>query len=170
VTTTSAPSTNELSIISAALEDPRTEPLLTGLTAEYTQRYGNFFGGTEQEMRRYPAAEFSAPTGGLLLVLEEGKTVAGGAFRRHHDGTAEFKRIWTHQDHRRRGLARVVLRALESEAAALGYRHVYLTTGPRQPEAVQLYLGTGYTPLFDLSADFETIGHLPFSKELPAPA
>lgn len=161
---------NGLAIITATLDDPRTEPLLAGLTAEYTQRYGNHFGGTEQEMRRYPAVEFAAPTGGLILVLEDGETVAGGAFRHHHEGTAEFKRIWTHQGHRRRGLARVVLDALESGAADLGYRQVYLTTGPRQPEAVQLYLGTGYTPLFDLDADLEAIGHLPFSKDLPSPA
>lgn len=67
---------------------------------------------------------------------------------------------------RRRGLARRVLAELERLAAARGYRSVYLTTGPRQPEAKHLYLNSGYTPGFDLNADPETIGPLAFTKEL----
>jgi hypothetical protein len=43
---------------------------------------------------------------------------------------------------------------------------VYLTTGPRQPEAKHLYLNSGYEPLFDLAADPETIKFLAFSKDL----
>jgi polar amino acid transport system permease protein len=56
---------------------------------------------------------------------------------------------------------------LEILAAARGYRRIHLTTGPRQPEARALYLAAGYTPLFDLDADPETIGHLAFEKQLP---
>ncbi|MBI0383949.1 GNAT family N-acetyltransferase, partial [Streptomyces albiflaviniger] len=55
---------------------------------------------------------------------------------------------------------------LERSAAERGYRRIHLTTGPRQPEARGLYLATGYTPLFDVSADPETIGPLPFEKGL----
>ena len=77
-----------------------------------------------------------------------------------------MKRIWTHSAHRRRGLARRVLAELERAAGAHGYRRIYLTTGPRQPEARGLYLATGYTPLFDTGADPETIGPLPFEKHL----
>ena len=61
-----------------------------------------------------------------------------------------------------------VLKELEDQAARQGYRRVYLTTGFRQPEAVGLYLSHGYTALFDLHADPETIAHLPFEKYLPA--
>lgn len=56
--------------------------------------------------------------------------------------------------------------ALETEIAHRGYRYIYLTTGPRQPEARQLYLKLGYTPLFDLAADPEEIAHLAFEKEI----
>ena len=94
--------------------------------------------------------------------------MADGAFRRHGPQTAEFKRIWTHSAHRRRGLARFVLAELEALAARRGYRKVYLTTGPRQPEAKHLYLNTGYEAQFDLSADPESIGPLAFTKDLPA--
>lgn len=65
---------------------------------------------------------------------------------------------------RRQGIARRVLQELEDRAARQGYRRVFLTTGFRQPEAVGLYLSHGYTALFDLHADPETIAHLPFEK------
>ncbi len=85
----------------------------------------------------------------------------------HRDpDTAEFKRIWTLPGLRRQGIARRVLQELEDQAARQGYRRVFLTTGFRQPEAVGLYLSHGYTALFDLQADPETIAHLPFEKHL----
>ncbi|MFJ6213002.1 GNAT family N-acetyltransferase [Streptomyces sp. NPDC092296] len=156
-----------LAVARVAVDDPRVRPLLTELAHEYQTRYGH---DARSELTRYPAAEFAPPHGALLLLLEGGTAVAGGAFRRHQDpATAELKRIWTHSAHRRRGLARRVVAELEREAAARGYRRVFLTTGPRQPEARGLYLATGYTPLFDLAADPETIGPLPFEKHLTHP-
>ncbi|WP_423182622.1 GNAT family N-acetyltransferase [Arthrobacter sp. NyZ413] len=172
MTTIPAPPSSGLSVLSLPMRDPRVKPLLDELAVEYTTRYGDFFGtdGAAQELRRYPAEEFAAPHGALLILQEDGETVAGGAFRRYDANTAELKRIWTHSAHRRRGLARVVLAELEAEAARRGYRKIYLTTGPRQPEAKNLYLATGYSPLFDLDADPEAIKHLAFTKELPGAA
>jgi len=159
----------ELTVLHLPLEDPRVQPLVDGLIEEYDSRYGTLFGGAGKEMRRYPAEEFAAPHGALLILQEEGQTVAGGAFRRYDEQTAELKRIWTHAEHRRRGLARRVLAELEAEAERRGYRRLSLTTGPRQPEAKNLYLATGYRPGFDLAADPETVLHLAFTKELSAP-
>ncbi|WP_369216124.1 GNAT family N-acetyltransferase, partial [Streptomyces flavofungini] len=148
----------ELTVVQVTLADPRVEPLLRELGEEYSARYGR---DAHAEIARYPAEEFTAPHGGvLLLLIEGGEPVAGGAFRRYDADTAELKRIWTHSAHRRRGLARRVVAELEREAVTRGYRRVHLTTGPRQPEARGLYLVTGYTPLFDLAADPETIGPL----------
>ena len=158
----------ELTALYLPLEDPRVQPLLDGLTAEYNRRYGDIFGDAGQEMRRYPAAEFASPDGALLILQEDGKSVAGGAFRRCGEQTAELKRIWTHPGHRRRGLARRVLAELEEEAGRRGYRRIYLTTGPRQPEAKNLYLATGFSPGFDPTADPVTIQHLVFTKEISA--
>jgi len=140
--------------------DPDAAPLVAELTFEYTSRYGPL--GAE-EMQR-PADVFEPPHGQFLLLLEAGEAVAGGAFKRYDAETAELKRIWTHSRHRRRGLARRVLVELENEVRAFGYRRIYLTTGPRQPEARGLYLATGYTPLFDVDADPLTIGPLAFEK------
>ncbi|MCX4554986.1 GNAT family N-acetyltransferase [Streptomyces phaeochromogenes] len=161
-------SATELMVIQVTVSDPRVRPLLRELGGEYSTRYGK---DAHAELARYPDEEFTRPHGGvLLLVLERGEPVAGGAFRRYDATTAELKRIWTHSAHRRRGLARLVVAELEHEARARGYRRVYLTTGPRQPEARGLYLATGYTPLFDTSANPESIGPLPFEKHLPAEA
>jgi hypothetical protein len=43
---------------------------------------------------------------------------------------------------------------------------VVLSTGPRQPEAVRLYLRAGYTPLFDVTRPAEEIVSHGFRKEL----
>ncbi|MFJ2172395.1 GNAT family N-acetyltransferase [Streptomyces sp. NPDC101062] len=149
------------------VSDPLVRPMLEELGNEYSARYGKDAHG---ELARYPAEEFAPPHGELLLLLEHGVPVAGGAFRRFDEHTAELKRIWTHSAHRRRGLARQVVAELERVAAVRGYRRIHLTTGPRQPEARGLYLAAGYTPRFDTAADPETIGRLPFEKRLVAPA
>ncbi|GGO95372.1 GNAT family N-acetyltransferase [Wenjunlia tyrosinilytica] len=150
-----------IEVYRTSIADPAARPLVEELHREYNERYG-----PNEEVYRYPPEEFAPPAGAFLLLLENGGPVAGGAFRRYDEETAEVKRMWTSSAHRRRGLARRALRALEDEARAYGYRRMYLTTGPRQPEARGLYLAEGYSPLFDLTADPETIGPLPFEKAL----
>ncbi|GAA4555076.1 GNAT family N-acetyltransferase [Planotetraspora kaengkrachanensis] len=141
--------------------DAALRPLLDDLAIEYHRRYG-----PNNELARFPDSDFSPPDGGFLVLVENGETTAGGAFRRHDESTAELKRIWTHPSHRRRGLARLVVRELEREAAARGYQRVVLSTGPRQPEAIALYLAGGYRPLFDVTAAPETVGEHVFDKTL----
>ena len=181
-----------LEVCSVRLDDPLVGPLLEDLATEYTTRYSGVLTPEQilEEMEEHPATDFAEPDGDLILLLVDGAPVAGGAFRlrtepelgevarscapdraRTEDGrpavrTAELKRIWTHAAHRRRGLARIVLVELEQRAEALGYDRVYLTTGPRQPEATALYMTAGYTPLFDTEAPPETIGILAFEKWL----
>jgi GNAT superfamily N-acetyltransferase len=150
-----------------AQNDQLTQPLLTDLAQEYSGRYGHDLKELHDNLRSYPAERFSPPSGGLLLLVQEGQAIAGGAFQKYDDSTAELKRIWTHSAHRRRGLARQVVAELEAEATLRGYQRIYLTTGPRQPEAKGLYLAAGYTPLFDVAADPLTVGPLPFEKALP---
>ena len=158
-----------LTVLNLPMHDPRVRPLLDELAVEYDTRYGDLFGrkAAADESNRYPAEEFEAPGGAHLVIQENGESIAGGAFRRYDFRTAELKRIGTHSGHRRRGLAKVVVAGLETLAASRGYTRIYLTTGPRQPEAKHLYLSTGYQPQFDLDADPETLKFLAFTKELP---
>lgn len=186
----------DLDVREVHLDDPLVRPLLEDLAHEYATRYSDQLTEDEllREMSEYPAADFAAPHGRLLLVLSAGAPVAGGAYRRRTepelgdvqrsahpeaartaDGTpavptAELKRIWTHNAHRRRGLARLVLTELERRAGQNGYERIYLTTGPRQPEAAGLYLSAGYAPLYDPAAqpgqDGQPGGPLAFEKWL----
>lgn len=153
-------------IIYTSILDSRAKPLLDALTIEYDTRYGTYFHeeGAVAEMNNYPPEVFALPHGNFLLLLRDGETIGGGAFMRYDDDTAEFKRIWTHSDHRRQGLAKLVLDALELQARRQGYSRIYLTTGFRQPEAKALYLNNGYRALFDVNADPQIYGTLPFEK------
>src|SRR4051812_30385434 len=191
----------ELQVVSVHPEDPLAAPLFAELAVEYDTRYGDLFGGASEELTRYPVEEFLPPAGELVLLLAGGSPLARGAHRRHTHprtaqgkrvfllaggppvaggasrrhtapGTAEVKRMWTAAAHRRRGLARRVLTELEDRAAARGYNRMYLTTGPRQPEAKALYLAAGWTPLFDPAVprptDSDALRRLPVAERLYA--
>jgi ribosomal protein S18 acetylase RimI-like enzyme len=161
------PAVNHLRFLAVGQEDPLAEPLLAELAIEYATRYGATGQAVARWLRSYPAAEFAAPGGGLLIGLLDGEPVTGGAFRRFDDATAELKRVWTDSRYRRRGHAKALLAELEAEIAARGYRRVYLTTGDRQPEAEALYLSSGYTRLAEpLPAEGE-VYPIAFVKALP---
>lgn len=143
----SVPAVAELRFVAVGRDHPLAEPLLAELAVEYATRYGATEEAVSKWLRNHPADEFAAPGGGLLIGLVNDQPVTGGAFRRFDAATAELKRIWTDSRYRRRGHAKALLIALETEIAARGYRRVYLTTGDRQPEAEALYLSSGYTRL-----------------------
>ncbi|MDM7885547.1 GNAT family N-acetyltransferase [Curtobacterium sp. RHCKG23] len=153
-------------------DHPDAAPLLADLEREYDARYGEDLGEPASvELARWPAEDFVAPRGAFVLLHEDDRLVAGGAFKPYDDDTVELKRIWTAPEHRGRGLAALVVAELEAEARRRGFRRVYLTTGPRQPEAVRLYRRAGYTPLYDTARPAEEVGIHPFEKLLgPAPA
>lgn len=154
----------DLEVRQVAYSDPLVTPMLTELSLEYRARYGDDhpLRDIDAEMRTR-STEFEPPHGGLRLLLADGEPVAGGAFRRHDEHTAELKRIWTHSAHRRQGLGRRLLAELEQEIAERGYRHIYLTT--RQPEAKRLYLAAGYTRLHYARQSSQRISPRPFQEE-----
>ena len=152
-------------VMNARPEDPEAAPLLADLVVEYSTRYGRTNENTQ--LTEVPPSDFHSERGGAFVLLRHrGETVAGGAIRRYDAETAEVKRMWTSHVHRRQGLGRRVLAELETAAADLGYRRLYLTTGPRQPEAAALYLSVGFEAQFDTESDPESIGPLPFTKDL----
>jgi GNAT superfamily N-acetyltransferase len=137
-------------LVYVSVNDPLARPLFEELAYEYGNRYAGLIDTDEiaKEMQRYPVEAFAPPHGAFVLLLRDGQAIAGGAFMRHADaGTTEFKRIWASRNHRRQGLARRILTELEAHAVRLGYTRVFLSTGPRQPEAIALYQTNGYTLL-----------------------
>jgi GNAT superfamily N-acetyltransferase len=169
-------STETPNILYTSPTDPLAAPLVAELSREYDERYASTDGILPSvELGRYPARRFQPIDGGaFLLLVENGRAVAGGAFMRSDDprsadgSSVEIKRVWTHSAHRRRGLARQVVAELEAEAKRRDIRSIVLTTGARQPEAVALYLALGYEPQFDPDANWESIGYLEFRKRLDA--
>jgi GNAT superfamily N-acetyltransferase len=157
---------SQLQFVSADLDHPLAQPLLSELAAEYAQRYGGAPASHLTWLREQPTAEFTPPDGGLLIGVLHGLPVTGGGFRRFDAETAELKRIWTDSAHRRRGYARALLAELEATAAARGYRRVYLITGDRQPEAEALYRAAGYTRLAEPLPSWGPFYPISFEKSL----
>ncbi len=149
--------------------DPLARPLVEDLIREYDSRYGDIPGrdSAAVELNRYPPSRFAPPDGSFLLLLRDDRVIAGGAFMRCDETTAELKRVWTEPSLRQQGIARLVLGELEAQAVRQGYRRLFLTTGFRQPEAKNLYLTSGYRALFREDEDLAARFTLPFEKELP---
>ena len=122
-------------------DDPLARELVDRVQQEYVARYG----GPDEAV--VDPGEF-APPGGLFLVAEVDGVPAGcGAWRLHAPGVAEIKRVYVVPRFRRQGLAALLVATLERAAAAAGARAVVLNSGARQPEALALYAGLGYTPV-----------------------
>lgn len=122
--------------------------LIAEVQLEYVARYG----GTDDTP--LDAAMFEPPTGSFFVGYDAEEAVASGAWRRRRDvevlgvtETAEVKRMYVVPSHQRRGLARLVLGHLELTAREAGAEAMVLETGAMQPEAIALYLSSGYVPV-----------------------
>ncbi|WP_192497066.1 ABC transporter permease subunit [Gulosibacter chungangensis] len=129
--------------------DPRVQPVLEDLVHEYSTRYSDIEGHDARSEVYSNLEVYTAEQQGTFVLLLDGEiALAAGAGKRLDDDTIEFKKIWTNPERRGEGLGSRLLAALEDAARELGYRKVFLTTGPRQPEADRLYERNGYTAHF----------------------
>ena len=80
----------------------------------------------------------------VLVARERGRALGCGAFVLGEAGQAEMKRVFVAPAARGKGVARVLMEALEREAAKLGVTLMQLETGIKQPEAIALYRKFGY--------------------------
>ncbi|MFG2722592.1 GNAT family N-acetyltransferase [Streptomyces sp. NPDC048416] len=116
---------------------------------EYVERYGD--GG---DLTFLEPAMFLPPRGLYLIAYDaEDRPVATGGWRgqeaneeNYRDGDAELKRMYVIPEARGLGLARRILATLEADARAAGRTRMVLETGDKQPEAIALYVSTGYEP------------------------
>jgi GNAT superfamily N-acetyltransferase len=88
--------------------------------------------------------EFRQGGGVFVLAREDGEAVGCGAVRGYDEETTEIKRMFVRPEYRGQGIAREILRWLEAEAVAQGYRWCLIETGRALSEAVALYLRSGY--------------------------
>lgn len=80
----------------------------------------------------------------VLLAYENGEAIGCGAIKEYSLAKMEVKRMFTHPDHRSKGIASKILRELETWAKELGYEKCILETGKKQPEAIHVYSKSGY--------------------------
>ena len=141
--------------------------LIDDVQAEYVIRYG---GPDETPL---DPLMFEPPSGSFFVGYVDGEPVATGAWRRTSveafgtTSSAEIKRMYVAPSGRGRGLARLMLAHLEADAQAHGAEAMVLETGTRQPEAIALYLSSGYVdvPAFGHYKD-EPISRC-YGKRLP---
>ena len=145
------------------LTDPHPTLLVEEVQAEYVVRYGG------PDATPLEPAEFVPPAGSLFVAYRDEEPVAIGGWRRRYDvaalgrsATAEIKRMYVRAGARRTGVARILLGHLEATARAAGADVMVLETGLRQPEAIRLYLSSGYVPVqgFGYYRDHPTARHL----------
>jgi len=80
----------------------------------------------------------------VIVIYENDVAVSCGAIKEIEADSVEVKRMFTHPDHRGKGLARQVLSELEKWAAELGYKKCVLETGKRMQDAIALYSNNNY--------------------------
>jgi len=91
------------------------------------------------------------PAGFLLGVFEAGTMIGCGAVK-YVEGDAagsdmtygEIKRVFVLNEHRGRGVSKVIMQELEAHLIGRGTHVARLETGIRQPAAIGLYLHLGY--------------------------
>jgi GNAT superfamily N-acetyltransferase len=135
-------------------EPPATD-LVEAMVAEVSEMYGPI------DVPGAPTAtpaDLGPPGGAFVVVFDDhadsgGRAVAGGGLKRLDDEACEIKRMYVVPDARGRGLAKVLLEALENEARRLGYRIARLDTGAQQPAAQQMYERAGYAPIGNFNAN-----------------
>lgn len=94
--------------------------------------------------------------GALTTVLAEidGVPVGCATLRAARDGypggSGELKKVFVDESARGAGVARTMLQAIEDAARDHRLTQVVLMTGYRQPEAIRLYVSSGYRPILPL--------------------
>ena len=79
-----------------------------------------------------------------VVAYDGGVPVSCGAIKQYDDTFIEVKRMYTLPEIRGKGIASLVLNALEEWAKELSYVKCVLETGKKQPEAIALYTKNGY--------------------------
>jgi GNAT superfamily N-acetyltransferase len=109
---------------------------------ELNRRYG----GSEEE--QHVTLDELLPPKGLFLVARVDDHIVGGVGLRPISDPAldlgEVKRLWVRPDWRRRGVGIALMNEIEDRARKLGYRRLFLESGYAQPEALELYRGSGW--------------------------
>lgn len=146
------PENSAVEIHHVTWSDPRAVALRQVMDAEMQQRYG---------LESPADAELSAAISRALavdeatvvdtvLLVDDGVAVAHAGIRMLETDSGpewEVKRVIVDGTRRGRGLGRTLMAEVLAIARRGGARRVILQSGDRQPEALGLYTGLGFTPI-----------------------
>jgi GNAT superfamily N-acetyltransferase len=119
--------------------DPR-DPVIVQLSREQQAELAAAEGAEHIAYPLHDGIEFVA---GFV----DGRPIACGALQPLGDGVGELKRMYVRPAHRRQGLSRLILAALEELAVQRGYHTLRLETGRFFAPALRLYQAAGYRPI-----------------------
>lgn len=112
------------------------------LTQDIAQRYNFKMDGKGA----FSPNEVDVENAGFYVAFINDQPAACGAIRPLFENEiAEVKRMFVRPEFRGKCLAKIMLKELENAAKEFGYSKIWLETGDRQPEAIQLYQKAGYS-------------------------
>jgi putative acetyltransferase len=88
--------------------------------------------------------QMAQPDTTVFVVRANGQAIGCGALRRHADGIAEVKRMWTNPAWQGRGIGGQVLGEITALAVQEGFTKLVLETGDRHPAAWRVYERAGF--------------------------
>jgi putative acetyltransferase len=80
-----------------------------------------------------------------VVAMLNDVAVACGSIRELSAVSGEIRRLYVHRAYRRKRVGHALLLHLVAEAGRLGYERLCLETGNKQPAAMALYEGFGFT-------------------------
>lgn len=81
---------------------------------------------------------------GLWVVVHEGALAGMYGLERVDIDVVELRRMYVGPDHRRQGMARLMLQHAEATAEQIGYRRMVLSTSELQQAALSMYRAQGF--------------------------
>ena len=98
-------------------------------------------------------ADLMAPNVQFFVARRDGKALGCGALTIAEDGSGELKRMWVAPEHRRHGVGRRLIEAIEVAAQEKSVGILRLEIGSRQPEAIAFFRRCGFADC-DLFGDY----------------
>jgi ribosomal protein S18 acetylase RimI-like enzyme len=92
-------------------------------------------------------AQYSGPTGCIILSCEDDKPFGCVAVRKFEDDTCEMKRLYIPNSYRGKGIGRELAERIISKAKEFGYKKMRLDTLETMAEAISLYKTLGFAEI-----------------------